>query len=48
MPRNQKILLSLTKEEFDKIKNKAEKVGMKTACYIRFICLSSKITVSID
>ena len=46
MPRNNKILLRLTKEEFEKISKKANQVGMKLSCYIRFVCLSSKISVN--
>ena len=45
MPRNNKILLRLTNEEYDKIKKKAENIGMKISCYIRFIVLSSKVVV---
>ena len=46
MSRTNKILLTLSKEEFDKIKSKAEKMGMKTATYVRFICLSSIVKVT--
>jgi predicted DNA binding CopG/RHH family protein len=45
MPRNTKLLISLTKEEAERIKEKAKKSGMKVSCYIRFICLSSKIKI---
>jgi predicted DNA binding CopG/RHH family protein len=43
MSRNNKILLRLTSEEYNKIKQKAERNGMKLAVYIRFICLTNKL-----
>jgi len=45
MSRNQRVELKFNKEEYDKIKQKAERNGMKLGTYIRFICLSSRILV---
>ena len=43
--RNNRISVRLNKEEYKRIKQKADRNGMELACYIRFICLSSKIIV---
>jgi predicted DNA binding CopG/RHH family protein len=45
MSRNNKILLRLTIEEYNKIKQKADRNGMKLATYIRLICMNNNLII---
>lgn len=46
MKRNYDIGVKLTKEEEERIKNKADKLGMTKSEYVRFVCLNANIEIS--
>jgi len=44
MQRNHNIVIRLTKSELEKIKSKAEALGMTISSFVRFIILNAKLT----
>lgn len=49
MKKNHSIVIRLSKEQLDKIKAKAEKVGMSISDFIRFLALKTNIReVTVD
>lgn len=45
MKRNHQIVIKLSLEELQKLKQKAELLGMTISAYLRFISLSAKIDI---
>lgn len=43
MKKNHSIVIRLTKEQLDKVKSKAERVGMSISDFIRFLALKTNI-----
>lgn len=48
MGRNYHLKVKCTSEEIDKIKGKAKMMGMNVSAFVRYICLASKINVSVN
>ncbi len=44
---NHELRIRITSEQLQKIKNKAELLGMSVSDFVRFVCLQSKIDVEI-
>jgi len=46
MARNRQIEIKVSKEEYEKLKNKSNSLGMNISSFLRFVGLSSKIEIS--
>lgn len=48
MPRNHEFTIRFSKEEMDRVKSKAQDLGMTVSSFIRFIATQSKIKLEVS